>query len=184
MKGVIIAIVIIGSLIISWLDGGGFGEAGSFSKYLFDRSHEMLATAPLSDQLPKYSQPTVPRHLASLQLGFSRQVRSGQTYFWSQRTLHRWGGGDLEGEESWCQSRQNELPGVSPEQISRVNRALLSLLLEPIVRSRGGQLEAEFPTGQHHWTLPAQSLTQVVKQERTNTQIQMHKYSIPFQHSF
>ena len=93
-------------------------------------------------------------------------------------------GGDLEGEESWCQSRQNELPGVSPEQISRVNRALLSLLLEPIVRSRGGQLEAEFSTGQHHWTLPAQSLTQVVKQERTNTQIQMHKYSIPFQHSF
>ena len=79
MKGVIIAIVIIGSLIISWLDGGGFGEAGSFSKYLFDRSHEMLATAPiltpLSDQLPKYSQPTVPRHLASLQLGVAPDFR-------------------------------------------------------------------------------------------------------------
>ena len=79
LKGVIIAIVIIGSLIISWLDGGGFGEAGSFSKYLFDRSHEMLATAPiltpLSDQLPKYSQPTVPRHLASLQLGVAPDFR-------------------------------------------------------------------------------------------------------------
>ena len=46
---------------------GGFG---SFSKYLFDRSHEILP-APILPYpiLSKYSQPTVPRHLASLQLG-------------------------------------------------------------------------------------------------------------------
>ena len=116
LKGVIIAIVIIGSLIISWLDGGGFGEAGSFSKYLFDRSHEMLTTAPLSDQLPKYSQPTVPRHLASLQLvevaadfrdvkGLKlKQVR----HILAPRGI-RTGGACVYSEEGrWCQSRQNE----------------------------------------------------------------------------